>query len=155
VCDALALLRFKLVTQYLHLGTLAVLIFALSGSGLRGIAWAVVGAEILRSGLYVTFLTRRLGCAASDVARVLTGVTLSGALAYLFCSLTSAWAAGAALPPIAALGLDMLAGLVALAIGALVLLRLLEGTEPARFADASVPGWQRLRTRLGLASGRS
>jgi len=105
--------------------------------------------------LYVTFLTRRLACSASDVGRVLAGVALSGALAYLFCSLTAAWAAGAALPPVVALGLDMLAGLAALALGALAGLRLLEGTETARFADASVPGWQRLRTKLGLASARA
>jgi len=152
VCDALALLRFKIVAQCLHLVVLSALLLALYPLGLRGVAWAVVGAEVLRFGLYVGFLTRRLGCAPGDVGRVLAGGAFTAALAWGCCAAAAAGGARWGLGPVPALGLDMLAGLLALALGGLALLRLLEGTEPARFADASVPGWQRLRARLGRAS---
>ncbi|MCX5673337.1 MAG: oligosaccharide flippase family protein, partial [Planctomycetota bacterium] len=150
VCDALALLRFKLVTQCLHLAVLSALIFALYHNGLRGIAWAIVGAEVLRFGLYLAFLMRRLDCGRADVGRVLAGVGLTAGLAYGACSLATAGSARWAFGPAAAIGLAILAGLVALGLGAVASLRLLAGTEPARFADASVPGWHRLRIRLGL-----
>jgi len=151
VCDALALLRFKLLTQCLHLAALTALILVLYRTGLPGIGWAVVGAEVLRFGMYLTFLTRHLGCAAGDVRRVLAGVGIAAALAYLACFAAVALARRWAFGPVSALGLAILAGLAALGIGALVTLRLMEGTEPARFADASVPGWQKVRSRLGLA----
>ena len=149
VCDALALLRFKVVTQCAHLLVLSGLIFVLYPLGLIGVAWAVVGAELLRFGLYSVFLTRRLECTRADVVRVLAGVALTAALAWGGCFAATSAAARWGLGPMPALGLDMLAGLLALVLGALAQLRLLEGTEPARFADASVPGWQRLRARLG------
>jgi peptidoglycan biosynthesis protein MviN/MurJ (putative lipid II flippase) len=139
-----------MVTQCLHLTVLSALIFALYPMGLRGVAWAVVGAEILRFGIYLTFLTRRLDCARADVGRVLAGVALTAALAWGGCAAATAGAGRWELGPAPALGLDMLAGLAALLVGGLAMLRLLEGTEPASFADASVPGWQHLRTRLGL-----
>jgi O-antigen/teichoic acid export membrane protein len=152
-CDAQALLRFKLTAQVLHLALLAALLLALRPWGLAGMAWGVVGAEVLRFGLYVGFLTRRLACPPGEVARVLLGVALTAALAWLGCAGAMAAGARLGLPPAAALGLDVLAGLLALGAGVLALLRLLEGTGPARFADAAVPGWQRLRARLGLARG--
>jgi lipopolysaccharide exporter len=155
VCDALALLRFKLVVQSVHLATLTALVFALYRTGLRGIAWAIVVAEVVRFGLYLTFLSRRLACTRADVSRVLAGVGITASLAYGACSAAAAGAARWALGPLAALGLAILAGLVALGLGAVVSLRLVEGTEPARLADASVPGWQRLRLRLRLSGAQA
>jgi lipopolysaccharide exporter len=155
VCDALALLRFKLVVQSVHLAALTALIFALYRTGLRGIGWAIVCAEVIRFGLYLTFLSRRLASTPADVGRVLAGVGITTSVAYGACSAAAVGAARWAFGPVAALGLDILAGLVALGLGAVVSLRLLEGTEPARFADASVPGWQQLRAQLGLMSAKT
>jgi O-antigen/teichoic acid export membrane protein len=154
VCDALALLRFKIATQTLHLAALGALLLGsyLAGAGVQGAAWAVVGAEVLRSSLYLGYLSRRLRCAPGDVGRALVGVAITGALAWAACRLASAGAERWALAPVPALALALAAGLAALAAGALATLRLLDGTAQARFADESVPGWRRLRTRIGIAS---
>jgi len=148
VCDALALLRFKLRVQGLGLAVIAGLMLALYPAGARGIAWAIVAGEALRLAVFLVFLTRELGCASADVGRVLSAVAVTALLAYGACAGASALAARWSLGPLAALGLDGLAGLLALALGAFLALRLVEGTAPGRLADASVPGWQRLRLRL-------
>lgn len=148
VCDALALLRFKLRVQGLGLAVIAALMVVLSPAGARGVAWAVVAGEGLRLSVFLVFLSRELGCARADVARVLAAVAAAGLLAYGACAAASALAARLGLGPLATLGLDGLAGLVALSLGAAMGLRLVEGTAPARLADASLPGWHRLRLRL-------
>jgi O-antigen/teichoic acid export membrane protein len=151
VCDALALLRFKLLLQSASLALLVALMLVLYPAGVRGIAWAVVAGETVRFSAYLGFLAGELGCSPRDVARVLGAVATTAALAY-----GAAWGAAALaalwlLGPFGALALEMAGGALALALGALAALRLLDGTEPARFADASVPGWRDLRARLGLA----
>jgi O-antigen/teichoic acid export membrane protein len=154
-CDALALLRFKLKVQGLALAALALLMIGLAPGGARGVAWALVAGEALRLTIYLVFLGRELGCARADVGRILGAVGAAGALAYAACGAASAQAARWGLAPLPALGLDALAGLVALAAGGLLALRLVEGTAPARLADGSVPGWLRLRRRLGLVGVRT
>jgi hypothetical protein len=151
VCDALALLRPKLIIQASGLAAIAALILALYPSGLRAIAWAIVIGESLRFAAVVTLLSRELECAPADVGRVLASVVTTSALAYGACSGAAALADGWQLGPFPSLGLDILAGLLALALGASLALRLMDGTAPAQLAEASLPGWKRLRARLGLS----
>jgi O-antigen/teichoic acid export membrane protein len=155
VCDALALLRFKLILQSTSLATLVALMLALYPSGVRGIAWAIVLGESLRFAAYLTFLSRELGCSAGDVWRVLAGVAATSLLAYGVCSGAAGLAAGFLLGPFAALALEMIGGALALALGAWISLQLIDGTEPARLADSSVPGWRSLRARLRLSGARA
>ncbi len=150
-CDALALLDLKLRIQGLGLLVLGALMVALSGGGARGVAWALVAGEALRLTAYLAVLGPELRCAREDVARVLAAVAASGALAWGACAGASALAARWGLGPLGALGLDALAGAAALGAAALLALRLVEGTAPAALADASVPGWRRLRLRLAGA----
>ncbi len=155
VCDALALLRFKLLLQSAALALLAALMLALYPSGVRGIAWAIVIGESLRFAAYLTFLSVELGCARGDVGRVLAGVGVTSLLAYGACSGAAALAIRWLLGPFAALGLECLGGMLALSIGAWLFLQLIEGTEPGRRADASLPGWRRLRARLRVPGARA
>lgn len=151
VCDALALLSFKLRLQGASLATLAALVLVLHPWGALGIAWAVVGGEALRLAVYLIGLPRTLECRRGDVARVLSAVTMAALLAYGACAAASAFAETAGLRPLTALGLEISAGLAALTAATWLALRLLRGTEPGRLADASVPGWSQLRAKLGLS----
>jgi hypothetical protein len=56
------------------------------------------------------------------------------------------------LSPPAAVLLEVVGGIVALACGAALAMRLVDGTEPARLAEASLPGWQRFRTRIRMVT---
>jgi len=150
VCDALALLRFKLLVQGSALAVLAALMLALTPWGVGGIALAICLSEVLRFSVLLGFLSRELGCARADVLRVLGGVATASVLAWAACSGAAALSASLALGPFVALGLEMLAGLAALALGGWLALRLLEGTEPGRLAERSLPGWRRMRARLRL-----
>jgi len=152
VCDALALLAFKLRVQALALAAIAIAMLVLYPVGAVGIAWAIVIGEALRFVVYLVFLTRELRCAPADVARVLGAVGIASTLAYGACSGAAALAASWQLGHLEALGTACLGGLVALLVGGWLALRLLAGTEPARLAETSLPGWQRLLERLGLAA---
>lgn len=151
VCDALALLHFKLRMQGGALALIAALMLALYPLGVRGIALAIVIGETLRFAVYLAFLSRKLGCARADVGRVLAAVGTTSLVSYGACYAAAATATRWQLGPFASLGLECVAGLVALALGARIALQLIDGTEPARLADASLPGWQRLRTRLRMS----
>ncbi len=152
VCDALALLHFKLRVQAFGLAALAALMAALYPLGLRGIALAILVGEALRLAVYLRFLARELQCARGDLARVLLGAGLGAALAWAACAGAGRLAAAAHLAPATTVLLEVAGGAAALVLGAGLTLRLLDGTEPARLAEASLPGWQRLRTRLRLVA---
>jgi O-antigen/teichoic acid export membrane protein len=148
VCDALALLRFKVRVQALGLAANGGLMLALSSHGLRGIAAAIVMGESLRFAVYLGFLGGELGCDRRELLRVLAAPLLAGGLAFAACAGAVRVASGMGLGTPAAVGLEVAAGLAALAGAGLAAVRLLDGTSPARLAETSLPGWQRLRARL-------
>lgn len=155
VCDALALLRFKLRLQAGALCLVAALMLSLVRWGVPGVAAAVVAGEAVRLAVYVVVLSGELGLERRELLRVLCGVVATGLLSWVGCASAAAAARHLGLDPLPSLGLECLAGAFALAAGILLQLRLLEGTGPARFAEAAVPGWRKLRKRLGLAEVRA
>lgn len=121
VCDATAALSRKLLLTLVCLGALAALLYVGSRFGLVGVAWAMVGCELLRTALYSNIMRRELGAAPFAVLRaygpgVLAGAGVAGVIAVVRFALLALHA-----PALAVLVAEMLAGAVVL--GALVLVR--------------------------------
>ncbi len=121
VCDATAALSRKLLLTLVCLGALAGLLVVGSRFGLVGVAWALVGCELLRTALYSNMMRRELGAAPFAVLRaygpgVLAGGAVAAAVAVVRFGLLALHA-----PALALLVAEMLAG--AAVLGALVLVR--------------------------------
>ena len=121
VCDATAALGRKLLLTLVSLAALAGLLYVGSRFGLVGVAWALVGCELLRTALYSAIMRRELGAAPFAVLQaygpgVLAGGAVAAAVAVVRFGLLALHA-----PALAVLVAEMLAG--AGVLGALVLVR--------------------------------
>lgn len=145
VCDATALLRFKLKLQTFTLLLLAGLMLALYRQGPVGVAWAIVVAEAVRLTVYLRVLGRELHCRGVDVARAL-GVVL--ACTTLVCATVSCAAlAGRGRWPLpATLAAETVLGAMALVPGLLLALRSLGPTSAGLLARQHLAGVERLYT---------
>ncbi len=148
VCDASALLRFKLKVQSLGLGVIAGLMLLLYPLGVTGIAWAIVVGEGLRFAVYVLFLSRHLRCEPADVAKALGSVLAVSAAAYAGIHTTIGITAEHAVPILAALAIEIAVGLIVLLAGAYLWTRLMAGSGPETLARNHIPGWRRLSAAL-------
>lgn len=121
VCDATAALSHKLLLTLVCLAALAALLFVGSKFGLVGVAWAMVGCELLRTALYSTIMRRELGAAPFVVIGaygpgVMAGAVAAGAIAVVRLGLLALHA-----PALPLLIAEVLTGAVVLA--GLVLVR--------------------------------
>jgi lipopolysaccharide exporter len=142
VCDATAALSRKLLLTLVCLGALAGLLYVGSRFGLVGVAWAMVGCELLRTALYSNIMRRELGAAPFAVLRaygpgVLAGAGVAAAIAVVRFGMLALHA-----PALAMLVAEMLAG--AAVLGALVLVR-----PPVQLRNVMRP----LLARLGGGTG--
>ena len=79
VCDATAALSHKLLLNVVCLAVLAGLLWGGSKFGLVGVAWALVGGELLRAGLYSAIMRQELGASPWAVLRAYGPGVLAGA----------------------------------------------------------------------------
>lgn len=170
VCDATATLSHKLGLALVCLAGLAGLLVGGSRFGLVGVAWAMVGGELLRAVLYSGIMRRVLGAAPRAVLGAYGPGVLAGAAAAAAIGAVRYGLLALHAPPLALLVAEMLAGASVLGWLVLVqppaLLRTIMSSLLARFngPDAPAPGRlpgllhalaARLARQAGAAAGRS
>ena len=117
VCDATAALSHKLLLNMLCLAVLAGLLWGGSKFGLVGVAWALVGGELLRAGLYSAIMQQELKASSWDVLRAYGPGVLAGAAAVVAVGAVRYGLLALHAPTLVLLGAEMLAG--ALVLGSL------------------------------------
>ena len=112
--DSAAELKRKTRVQAWVLVVFVVLLVVLSGSGMTGIAWAVVVSELFRLILYALETTRIFGYAPAVIAWPMLGIVLPGVVVWGAISLVSVL--GNELPPLVGLLLQMGTGAAAVVV---------------------------------------
>ena len=139
VCDATAELSRKLMLNVVCLLALAGMLYVGSRFGLLGVAWALVGGEVLRASLYAGLMQRVLNASPLAVLRAYGPGVLAGAGAAAAIGAVRYGLLALEAPALAVLGAEMLAG--AGVLGCLVLVR-----PPAQLRDV-------MRTLLARLAG--
>lgn len=150
LCDALALLRFKLRVQLFGLVAVASAMLLFYPRGVEGIALALILGETLRLLVYLVSLSRGLAYAAGQVLRVMSCVVLASALAYALVAAVAAVAVGVGMAPLLATLACMAAGGLALLLACLALVATLAATDSGQIARLHVPGWAWVQHCLGV-----
>ena len=120
VCDATAVLGRKLILNLVCLAGLAGLLFAGSRFGLVGVAWALVGGELLRAGLYTALMRRVLAAEPFALLRAYGPGVLAGAGAVAAIGAVRYGLLAVGAPALPILVAEMLAG--AGVLGSLILI---------------------------------
>ncbi|SHJ58944.1 Membrane protein involved in the export of O-antigen and teichoic acid [Hymenobacter daecheongensis DSM 21074] len=114
VCDATAVLTWKLNLNVFYVLLLAGLMFFCSRYGLLGVAWALVAGELVRTLLYTVLMRRVLAAPPLSLLRAYGPGVLAGLLAALGIAAVRHSLQPLGVPTVVLLGLEMLVGAVVL-----------------------------------------